>query len=496
MGRRSLGILLSALLAVACDAAMPGGAPGPPRHGGSATFALPAEPPSLDPLALSGGADLGVATAIYDPLIARGAGGELSPWLADSWRSSSDLKTWTLRLHPGVRFQDGAPFDAGAVVFNVQRQADPRSRSASLPDALLIARVAAADDRTVTIELKSPWVDFPDVLAGPIGLMASPAAIQREGADFGRRPVGTGPFVLAQWAAGDHITATRNRAYWRRGTPYLDRVTWRPIPSLTAGFAGLRAGQIDVVQAPAADEVAQARGSSRLTVWAHGGNGATVLTMNTKAPPFDDRGARLAVAYATDRRAIVSRAGRGVYPVATGPFPPGSAWATSAPEPAYDVSRAKAALRAYGRPLGFQLDVGPDPMSVKYGQALQAQWKKVGIDAQVVQAPAPRGTFQVRLSHYGDWSDPDRYLFGAYISRGSAANAGGYVDPAVDAALIAGRATGDLAARRQAYGVVQEAIARDVPAVWLQYDTVYAISSSRVHGLDPAAGPARVWVSA
>src|SRR5689334_16284490 len=137
MGMRSLGILLTALLAVAaCDGTGSGSAPGPPRHGGSATFGLPAEVSSLDPLALAGGADLGVAAGIYDPLAARaGTGGGLGPWLADSWRSSPDLKTWTLRLHPGVRFQDGTPFDAGAVVFNIQRHLDPRNGSLSLPDA-------------------------------------------------------------------------------------------------------------------------------------------------------------------------------------------------------------------------------------------------------------------------------------------------------------------------------------------------------------------------
>jgi len=76
MGKRSLGILLTALLAIAaCDGAGPGAAPGPPRHGGSMTFALPADVPSLDPLALSGGADQSVATGIYDPLIARAING-------------------------------------------------------------------------------------------------------------------------------------------------------------------------------------------------------------------------------------------------------------------------------------------------------------------------------------------------------------------------------------------------------------------------------------
>src|SRR5258708_8212575 len=210
---RPLGILVAMALIViaACgDGGGGGSSQGPPRHGGSVTIGLVEGLSSLDPLALGEGQAPGLATAIYDPLISRsGDRGDLAPWLADSWTHSADLRTWTLRLHAGVRFQDGTPFDAGAAAFNVQRHADPANRSASLSDALLIQSVSAVDDLTMAVTLRSPWVDFPEVLAGPIGLMASPTAVRRMGADYGRRPVGTGPLVLGGVAARHHVTVPR-----------------------------------------------------------------------------------------------------------------------------------------------------------------------------------------------------------------------------------------------------------------------------------------------
>src|SRR5262252_2227382 len=165
MRKRSLGILLTAaLLAIAaCGGGGGGGqgnAAGPPKSGGSVTFGLRADFLSLDPLIVNNDSDLSVANGIYDTLIARvGDKGELGPSLADSWQPSSDLKTLTLTLHQGVTFHDGTPFNADAVVFNLERHMDPRNKSMALSDALLIDSVKAVDDRTVAITLKTPWVD-------------------------------------------------------------------------------------------------------------------------------------------------------------------------------------------------------------------------------------------------------------------------------------------------------------------------------------------------
>jgi peptide/nickel transport system substrate-binding protein len=513
MRKRSLGILVTAAMLVVAACGGGGGSSsgtvsGPPRPGGSVTFGLRADFLSLDPLVLNNDSDQSVGNGIYDPLIARvGDKGEIGPWLADSWDPSTDLRTWTLHLHPGVKFHDGTPFNADAVVFNVQRQMDPRNKSLSLADAILVDTVKAVDDRTVAITLKSPWVDFPQVLVGPVGLMASPTAVRQAGADYGKHPVGTGPFVFKEWVTGDHVTATKNKDYWKSGFPYLDSVTWRPIPDQDAKYASLKSGQIDVLQVATADQVVKAEKDSKLSVWKYAGNGGTFVMMNTRTPPFDDVNARLAISYATNRKEIVDQIGHDKYPVALGPFPPGSAWDTKVDAPNFDLAKARAALQAYGKPLSFKFNIVSDPITRQYGQILQAQWQKAGITADLVQMDqatliqaAFGKQFQLQIFQYGDWFDPDRFLFNAFISRGSIVNYPAYASPVVDAALVRARTTSDVAGRHDAYGQVQQALAKDQPYVWLNYNTSYAISTKRVQNLNTIYSsitkPYQVWVSA
>jgi ABC-type transport system substrate-binding protein len=511
MSRRSLGILMLAatFIVASCGGGSSGqgNVSGPPRSGGSVTFGLRADFLSLDPLVINNDSDMSVGNGIYDPLIARvGSKGDLGPWLADSWEPSADLKTFTLHLHQGVKFHDGTPFNADAVVFNLQRHMNPANRSLSLSDAFLIQSVQAVDDHTVAITLKSPWVDFPQVLVASIGLMASPTAVQKYGADYGKHPVGTGPFVFKEWVTGDHITATKNTSYWKPGYPYLDTVTWRPIPDQDAKYAALKSGQIDVLQVASTDQVVKAQKDSKLKIWKYAGNGATFVMMNTKAPPFDDVNARLAVSYATNRKEIADQVAHDLEPIATGPFPPGSTWDTGTVEPNYDAAKAQAALQAYGKPLSFKFNIVSDPLTRQYGQILQAQWKKVGINADLVQMDqatliqaALGKQFQLQIFQYGDTFDPDRQLFNGFISRGSIVNFTSYANPLVDGALVTGRTTTDPSARKIAYGVVQNAIAKDQPLVYISYNTSYAISTTRVQNLNTIYSsitkPYQTWVS-
>jgi 4-phytase/acid phosphatase/peptide/nickel transport system substrate-binding protein len=425
--------------------------------------------------------------------------------LADSWQMSSDLKSCTIKLHQGVTFHDGTPFNADAVVFNVKRQQDPTSVTRS--DSLLIADVSATDASTVVFTLRSPWIDFPQVLAGSIGLMASPTAIQSMGvAKFAKNPVGTGPFVFKEWVTGDHITATKNTRYWKRGRPYLDSVTWRPIPDQDTKYAALKSGQIDVLQLPTADQVLQAKKDSKLTVQSYAGNGGTFIMLHYTTAPFNDVHARLAVSYATDRAAIVKQIARDTQVVARGPFPTDSEWySKDAADPNFDLARAKQEVAAYGKPLSFKFNIVADPLTRQYGQVLQQQWQNAGMQVQLVESDqvahiglALTHQFQAEIFQYGDWFDPDRFFFPQLVST-SPVNYTQYANPATDAALLQGRSTADVAARKTAYATFQANIARDQPYVWLSYNNSFFITNKRVHNLNTTysaiSKPLDMWAS-
>jgi peptide/nickel transport system substrate-binding protein len=480
---------------------------GPPKSGGSVTVGLRADILTLDPVRLTNDSDNSISYSIYDPLINRvGDKGALGPGLADSWDMAGDLKSVTLHLHPNVKFHDGTPFNADAVVFNVERHMDPRNSPTQLADGLLIDSVTASDPQTAVIKFKLPWVDFPQALAAQIGYMASPTAIQKEGADYGRHPVGTGPFVFKEWATSDHVTVEKNKSYWVPGRPYLDSVIWKFIPDQDSKYAALKSGQIDLLQVPTYDQAVRAQKEGRLKVQSYQGNGGTFVMVNTKSEPFSDPNARLALSYATDRQEIVRLVNKGVTPVATGPVGKDSSWFKDSGDPGYDQNKAKQYLAAYGKPLKFTFNIVADPVTREYAQVLQAQWQKVGIQADLAQMDQPTlikaaygHQFQMSIYQSADWFDPDRALFFQFWSKSGPQNFPQYENPAVDQALFTGKGTADEATRKQAYATIQAALAKDQPYVYLFYNRIYTLMNPRVQNLNTMYSSiskmGQVWVS-
>jgi peptide/nickel transport system substrate-binding protein len=499
------------LFIVAC--AGPGGGStqpspeGSPKSGGSLAFGLRADlsASSLDPIKIFSDSDYSVAFGIYDRLIDRvGDKGDLGPMLADTWTMSTDLKTCTLKLHPGVQFTDGTPFNADAVVFNIKRQQDPTSVSRA--DSLLIADVVAVDSSTVDIKLRTPWIDFPQVLTANVGLMASPTAFRAAGVEkFARAPIGTGPFILTEFQTGDHYTATKNSKYWKAGLPYLDKVTWRPIPDQDTKYAALKSGQIDVLQLPTGEQVVKAQKDSKLLVKSFKGNGGTFIMLHYNVPPFNDPHARLAISYATDRAAIVKEITKNTQVIARGPFPTDSEWYKDVGDPNFDLTKARAEVAAYGKPLKFKFNIVADPITRQYGQVLQQQWKEAGMQVELVESDqvahigfALTHKFEAEIFQYGDWFDPSRGFFNHFTTT-SATNYTQYSNPAVDAALLKGRTSTDVAARKDAYNTMATNIAKDQPYVWLNYNTTYFITNTRTHNLNTPysaiSKPVAMWVS-
>src|SRR5207244_3214038 len=125
------------------------------------------------------------------------------------------------KLQPGVKFQDGTPFNAQAVKFNYDRMLDPANKCRCAFYIANVAKVEAADELTAVFQLRDPSVNFPALQAPPgsFNVYHSPTAIQKGGEDYNRNPVGTGPFKLKSWVAGDRLVLEKNPNYWRQGKP-------------------------------------------------------------------------------------------------------------------------------------------------------------------------------------------------------------------------------------------------------------------------------------
>ena len=193
------------------------------KQGGSITVGLELDVTGFDPLKVGVYDTSGnmVAAALFDTLTGRDAEGKATPRLALSWTHSDDYKTWTFKLRPGVKFHDGTPFNAQAVKWNFDRQKDPANKCRCAFYIAYINRLEAPDDLTVVYHLKDPSMMQPELMAPPTSnnVVQSPAAVAAKGDDYNRNPVGTGPFVLKSWTAGDRIVVERNPNYWNAGPP-------------------------------------------------------------------------------------------------------------------------------------------------------------------------------------------------------------------------------------------------------------------------------------
>src|SRR5262249_47443790 len=213
------------------------------KSGGSLTVGLELDIPVFDPSASM------AAALMFDTLTSLDEAGEAQPKLALTWSHSEDYKQWTFQLRPGVKFHDGSAFDAKAVKFNIDRQKDPANKCRCAFYISTIKAVEAPAELTVVFILTDPAQNFPKIVATATAnnVVQSPAAIAAKGADYNRNPVGTGPFILKSWNAGDRLVLERNPVYWQQGRPYLDRVVLRPLPDSQARFASLEAGESDIV---------------------------------------------------------------------------------------------------------------------------------------------------------------------------------------------------------------------------------------------------------
>ena len=494
---------LLALASVLSAAAMGFGA-GPAmaqKQGGTLTVGLELDIPGFDPLKV-GVYDTSAniaASLILETLVKLDDNGKPKPGLALSWSSSDDFRVWTFKLRPDVKFHDGTPFNAQAVAWNIARQKDPKNNCRCAFYIANILNVEAKDDLTVVYTLKDPSVNFPALLTRPgqNETVHSPTAVQAKGDDYNRNPVGTGPFVLKSWTAGDRMVVERNPNYWDKGKPYLDRVVLRPLPDSQSRFASLKSGETDLVWADEfeADNIVRARKDATLQVLSYAGSGAAVNAINTKVPPLDDVRVRRALVMAIDRKKMSQALTSGIARPASNPYGDGS-WVKCKDDGALPEDSKKAAelIKEYGKPVSFKMLFTATPRGRANGQVLQQFWKQIGADMeieQVDQATFPPRAFQRKFDIIGwrivDFPDPDVQMY-ANFHTGSPVALANYSNPELDKLLERARVTADEVKRAEDYCAISRIINQEAIWFWTFQNTYYAIAKAKVKGVPKLFG--------
>jgi ABC-type transport system substrate-binding protein len=438
------------------------------------------------------------ANTLYDPLCAIAADGSIQPYLCESVTPNATYDTWTMTLRPNIKFSDGSDLTAAVVVSN----STELKASLLTGQALVqVTSVTATDPMTVVYQLEAPNPGFAAGLTTQVGYIVGQSMIDSvKAGNKTPTPVGTGPFVFQSWQPNDHFTATRNPNYWRAGLPYLDQITFRPIPDTIQRESTLKTGGVDMIESTDPDTINRFKGQSGYqlvdsTTGVLGEPTVAFIMLNTVVAPTNDITIRTALAQSLDQATVQKIFGGGLTKPISGLFLPGSEYYSDSGYPAYNPAAAKALVAKYtaqhGQPKLTLLTI-TDPRLAQVVQIIQQMWNQVGFDVTISQIEQANlindfiaGEFQAATSYQFGTIDPDlNYVWWSTTTAkpvGSIAlNFARNSDPVIEQAMLTGRHTTDQATRVQAYQTVNQQLAKDLPYLWLQQYLFSEVATSRV----------------
>ncbi|MCU1504708.1 MAG: extracellular solute-binding protein family 5, partial [Ilumatobacteraceae bacterium] len=286
--------------------------------------------------------------------------------------------------------------------------------------------------------------------------------VAKFGDDFGRNPVGTGPFTFVEWLPNDHLTGAKNPNYWQAGLPHLDKLTIRYIPDGQTGINSLLAGEADFSMKIDVGNLDTLKQNSDIKTSVSPSLGFDMSYLNFSREPFNKLEVRQAVNYAVDRAALNEAFMFGQAKPAVECYPPGY-WAYQddlANAFPHDPEKAKQLLAAAGYPDGLTIKgLTYDATSqTRKGEILQAQLKAVGINVtfEVMEVGAATAGFFTNLSYdiySAGWSgrpDPSQTA-NSLFAKDSFYNPGHFDAPGMAAALVAAGSSANQADRAKAF---------------------------------------------
>jgi peptide/nickel transport system substrate-binding protein len=483
----------------------------PVQPGGKVTFGLEANVDGLDPTqgrwAIS---DTEIGLAVYDPLAALDAQSHAQPYLAKSFDHNADYTQWTIGLRSGITFSNGDPLDAAGLVQVLQAF---KASGLVGPVFAPVKSFTVVDPMTVRVDMSSPWAHFPVTLTSQAGVVPDPKTLPGATGPLAntaaQHPIGTGPFVQAEFVQNKNWRGTKNPTYWRKdkdgaALPYLDQLEFTFIPDDSGRDNALSSGSVQMMHTTTPASIAhwrdQAAAGKVKAVEDDGEGEEDFVMLNNAKPPFDDPNLRRALGYAVDIDAFNAATNDGLFETATGPFRTNSPWyAQTKNYPNYDPAKAKQLVDAWkaahgGQTPTFEFGVGGDTAILqKQGAFLQQAWQAVGFDVTVKTFDqvafilnAVGGNYTAYLWRQFGAPDPDfDYIWwtSANATGSVALNIARHKSTCVDDAITRGRQTADTAARKAAYADLQQCFADEMPYVFLDHVIWMVVADNNVHGI-------------
>ncbi|MDQ6628076.1 MAG: ABC transporter substrate-binding protein [Pseudomonadota bacterium] len=419
------------------------------------------------------------------------------PQLATSYEWSTDSKTLTLKLRPGVTFHDGEKFDAAAVKFNIERHKTlPGSNRRG--ELAPVATVEVVDAATVRLHLSAPFSPLLAQLADRAGMMVSPKAAQAEGDKFGAKPVCSGPFKFAERIAQDRIVLERFAQYWNKDAIHFDKIVYTPIPDATVRLANLRSGQLDFAERVASSDMEKILADKRLKSSRITEIGYQGLTINigkserAKQNPLGrDARVREALELSIDRQGLAQVVMDNEATVGNQWVAPSNAYyAKGVPVPRRDVARAKALLKEAGvsNP-SFTLVAPTTSDAQRLAVVIQSMARESGFDVKIQAAEfatslnmADKGDYEAYILAWSGRADPDGNLF-SFDACNQPLNYAGYCDAQTDALLTQSRTLREPAERKKIYEQIAARVLKERPIIYLYHRNWLWAYSAKLGGV-------------
>jgi peptide/nickel transport system substrate-binding protein len=366
---------------------------------------------TLDPHRSILPADLNSNFAIFDNLTFRNDDQSVvRPMLATEWKVQE--RRWELKLRPNVRFHNGDLLTSADVKFSIERTFEPNARTHFADVFTTLERIETPDPRSVVFITRQPDALLPARLACHGGQIVPKTYVERVGpGEFGKHPIGTGPFRFSAWAQNEQLILERFEGYWG-GPPGVERAIFRPRPEPARRMADLLAGEADLVTNVPADQIDAIDRSGRARVDGALLNGLHVLAVNSRVPPLDNPLVKQALSLAIDRDTIIKsiHRGQGVVPnglIAQGDF----GFDATLPALEYNPDRAKQRLQAagyLGEPIVLETTNGYLQGDRQMAELVDEMWRKIGINSKIESIEMSTHTEKTREKAFKGlwWSDP------------------------------------------------------------------------------------------
>ena len=456
------------------------------------TRAITSEPPALDPQGAAGAGQNAILPYLFDTLVYQDLDNTFKPYLAESWEISPDGMQATFKLRENILFHDGSPLDAEAVKFTFERLIEQGQKSPLASMVTVIDTIEAVDETTVRFNFKEPSSTFLSSVSSTYAGIVSPKAIQADNEGFGKKPVGSGAFILEKWEPGVAITLVKNPQYaWgpavldNQAAPNLDRLVFKIIPDIAQQVTAFQAGEVDVLFINQTSHVAKLQQDPNTEMVETTLNSLIYLGFNVKKPPFDDVRVRQAISHAVNKDELVKVALGGIGEPAFAPLAPtlpGFDPSLKSAELGFDLEKSKALFAEAGfsqggdgvwakdgQPLTATLLTSTRPPNQALATVLQSQLKAAGVQVEIqqldsgaAQEAATAGTYDLLLWRY-DWNDPDVLRVYLSTSRIGRTNRNFYSNPELDALLDQAAHEMDDAKRSALYLDAQKILLQDAP---------------------------------